>query len=284
LELEPRTTAPAHATGAVEFVPVAAIAADATFRLREEGDVAALAASIGRLGQLAPVELRPMPGAADGAPRFQVVAGFRRIAAVKLLMRGRVLARVHRRLDDEDAWGLALGQALLTEPLDRDALDALRERLATSGAVPWADELVDEALVRAPLDEELRERFFAFLGGAPAEAPASGTPDEGSAGDEVAPGAETQMTDEQDAADGEPEPGDPSDDPTGDPEVEVITPEELADGVASRMYEVNADLSLAFEAWSDLPPQGRRMILEQARWLVTMLPHLEQREEESEDS
>ena len=34
MELEPRTTAPAHATGAVEFVPLAAISDDGTFRLR----------------------------------------------------------------------------------------------------------------------------------------------------------------------------------------------------------------------------------------------------------
>src|SRR5215208_1637040 len=163
MELEPRITAPAHATGAVAFVPVDAISDDVTFRLREEGDVATLASSIGRLGQLAPVELRLVPDVPAGAPRYQVVAGFRRLAALRLLMRERVLARVHERLADDDAWGIALGEALLTEPLDEPALLALRERLAASGVAPWADELVDEARVRAPLSPELRERFLAFV-------------------------------------------------------------------------------------------------------------------------
>ncbi len=169
MELEPRTTAPAHATGAVEFVPLAEIAEDATFRLREPGDLAALAGSIGRLGHLVPVELRPLPGLGpDDPPRYQVVAGFRRLAALRLLARERVLARVHEALDDDDAWAIALAQALLGEPLRAEELDRLRARLAGTRAAPWAEELVEEALVRAPVEPEQREAFLAFLTGAPA--------------------------------------------------------------------------------------------------------------------
>jgi ParB-like chromosome segregation protein Spo0J len=153
VELVPRTTAPAHATGLVEFVPLAAVSADATFRLRGEGDVAALAGSIARLGQLSPIELRPLPGAPGdpGAVRYQVVAGFRRLAAVRLLARGRVLARVHARLDDEDAWSLSLADTLLGEPLSVAELGALGERLAAAGVAPWAGELLEEALALAPV-------------------------------------------------------------------------------------------------------------------------------------
>ncbi len=259
MELEPRTTAPAHATGAVAFVPLAAVTDDATFRVRPEGDVSHLAASIGRLGQLSPVELRPDP-AAPG--RYQVVAGFRRLAALRMLMRERVLARVHEQLSEEDAWGVALGQALLTEPLDGAALGALRERLAGTGVAPWADELVDEARVRAPLEPELRERFFAFLeAGAPAaaEAPAP-APDEDAAleREQEADEAERQVPEEV--------------------PVEV-TPDELAQDVARRFWELNQDLALAVGAWADLPPEGRRQILAQARWVAALLPHLEGEEE-----
>jgi ParB-like chromosome segregation protein Spo0J len=159
VELEPRTTAPAHATGAVRFVPLADIGDDATFRLRDEGDVAPLAASVARLGQLVPVELRPLPGAPEGGPYLQLVAGFRRMAALRMLARDQVLARVHARLDDGDAWGVALGQALLTEPLLASELEALRERLAAAGLAPWAQEALAEALARAraPVDPEERE-------------------------------------------------------------------------------------------------------------------------------
>jgi hypothetical protein len=264
VEHEPRTTAPAHATGAVAFVPLAAVDDDATYRVRPEGDVSHLAASIGRLGQLSPVELRPHPTAPG---RYQVVAGFRRLAALRMLMRERVLARVHERLEDDDAWGVALAQALLTEPLDGEALLALRRRLAESGVAPWADELVDEARVRAPVEPELRERFFAFLeAGAPAAAPGeppSAEPESGTPSADEDGGLEREL--EADEAERE---------ARGEVEVEV-TPDELAEDVARRLWELNQDLALAAGAWAELPPEGRHQILAQARWLAALLPHLE---------
>ena len=265
MELVPRTTAPLHATGAVEFVPLSAIAADPAFRLREPGDaagLASLAASIARLGQLVPVELRPLPGAPDGPVRYQVVAGFRRLAAVRLLARERVLARVHQRLDDEDAWSLALAQALLGEPLGGPELEALRSRLAESRLAPWAEELVDEALVRLPVDAGLRERFLEFLRGVPAPAEL-GPVDE----DAAVAAAEVEEV----ARPLEPEAG--AEAPTEEGPEEV-TPEELAADLATRLWEVNQDLSLAVDAWDELPDEGRRMILEQARYVAELYQFL----------
>jgi ParB-like chromosome segregation protein Spo0J len=272
VELEPRTTAPAHATGAVAFVPVSAIADDATFRLRDEGDVGILAASVGRLGQLAPIELRPAPGAdggTDAAPRYQVVAGFRRLAALRMLMRERVLARVHERLEDEDAWAIALTQALVTEPLDAAALEALRGRLAAVRVAPWAGELVDEALVRAPVDPAQREAFLAFVRGEPLPAPGDGAAG-GPGGDVDALLDREVEADEVEASAARA--------PEDDVEVTEVTPEELADDLARKMWEVNQDLALAADSWRDLPEEGRRMILEQARWAASLLPHLEESE------
>jgi ParB-like chromosome segregation protein Spo0J len=253
VELVPRTTAPLHATGSVELVPLAAISPDATFRLREPGDVAALAGSIARLGQLGPVELRPLPGAGDGPVRYQLVAGFRRVAAVRLLARERVLARVHRRLDDEDAWALALAQALLGEPLAAAELEALRARLAERRVAPWAEELVDEALVRAPVDPGQRERFLEFLAGAP-EAEEAAPPDEDEAGFAAAE--------------------EPAPDEAAGPEAEELTAEELAEELATRLWEVNQDLSTAVDAWDELPEEARRMILDQARYMAELYPCL----------
>ena len=253
MELVPRTTAPLHATGAVEFVPLAAISADATFRLREPGDVAALAGSIARLGQLAPVELRPLPGAGDGPVRFQVVAGFRRIAAVRLLSRGRVLARVHARLDEEDAWGLALTQALLGAPLAVPELEALRARLAAARVAPWAEELLEAALVPAPPPED--------DGGAAEDAATSAA--------EVADDGDGHVVPLADEAQARP----PAESPAEPAEVEV-TPEELAADLAGRLWQVNQDLSLAVDAWDELPGEARRMILEQARYMAELYPYL----------
>lgn len=270
MELVPRTTAPLHATGAVEFVPLAAISADAAFRLREVGDVSALAASIARLGQLAPVELRPLPGAGDGPVRYQVVAGFRRLAAVRLLARGRVLARVHARLDDDDAWSLALTQALLGEPLSAPELEALRRRLRETRVAPWAEELVDEALVRAPVAPEERERFLAYLSGAPTP-PEGEAPDGGAAEDAAAAAAEVA-----DDGDGHvlPVASVAGEAPAEAPGEEEVTPEELAEDLATRLWQLNQDLSLAVDAWDVLPPEARRMILEQARYVAELYPYL----------
>jgi ParB family transcriptional regulator, chromosome partitioning protein len=118
----------------VESVRLDAIADDATFRLREPGDVSGLASSIGRLGQLEPVELRPLPGGEPG--RYQVVAGFRRVAALRMLQRERVLARVHAGLADEDAWALALAGMLFAEPSGPADWGAAEERVRSH--LPWA--------------------------------------------------------------------------------------------------------------------------------------------------
>jgi hypothetical protein len=308
MELEPRTSAPAHATGAVEFVDLSAIEEDATFRLREEGDVSALASSMGRLGQLVPLELRLLSAAPDAPLRYQLLAGFRRVAALKLLRRERALARVHPGFSDEDAWALALAQGLLTEPLDRAAVAALGLRLAHDGTAPWAAELIDEALVRAPIEPELRERFFDFLGtpeaaGAPSgpsdDAGLDGEPmtgDEGylaaldgaPAGDEPVPAAEAAPADEADSEADSDSDSDSENEAEAEGEAEAeaeagegeeaveVTPEELSSDLAIRLYDLNADLLLAWESWADLPPEGRRAIVEQARWIAGLLPRLEE--------
>lgn len=285
MELVPRTTAPLHATGAVEFIPLEAIAADATFRLREVGDVALLAGSIARLGQLGPVELRPLAGAAeDDVVQFQVVAGFRRLAAVRLLGRSRVLARVHDHLDDEDAWALALVQALLGEPLGEAELSALARRLAEGHLAPWAEGLLEEARVRAPVAPEQREAFLAFLEGAPAAPAGAGAPGDDGGATEDAASDEAADRDLEPAAD----PWDPglaadaaaparAEAPAAPPAEtapQEVTPEELAADLAGRLWQLNQDLSLAVDAWDELPEDARRMIVEQARYLAELYPYL----------
>ena len=248
MELEPRTAAPAHATGAVLFVPLAALSDDVGFRLRDEGDVSPLAASIGRLGQLVPIELRPLPDSDGGPVRYQLVAGFRRVAALRLLMRDRVLARVHARLEDDDAWALALAPAVLTEPLLASELAALRERVATLHASVWADEALEGALARAPVEPAQRERFLAWL----AEARTRPVPAAAEAGEgEVEAEAE------------------------GEADAVEVTAEELVEDLTQRLWEVNQDLAVAADAWADLPHEGRRVLLEQARWVAQLVRHLE---------
>ena len=144
MELEPRTAAPAHATGAVVFLPLAALDEDATFRLREEGDVSGLASSIGRLGQLEPIELRPLPRRAG---RRRRASRWSRASAASppcgCSLRDRALARVHARSTTRTRGASRSAQALLGEPLLRRAelaRSCARARLATRTAsrAPWA--------------------------------------------------------------------------------------------------------------------------------------------------
>lgn len=259
-ERDDRPGAPAHATGAVEFVALEDLSADEAFRVRPDGDVSSLATSMGRLGQLVPIEVRPAPAADGAGPCWQVVAGFRRLAAVRLLARDRVLARIHRDLADEDAWGLALAEALLHEPLGATELSALRERLQAEGIAAWAAELIDEALVRAPVDPGLRERFDEFLRASTQAVP-------------VQPAAPVT------SGPGEPPPeaAAPASQPPDEDIVEV-TPEELIQDVITRLYALNQDLATAFEAWEDLPVDGRRGLVDQLRYLAALLPMMEARE------
>lgn len=97
---------------------------DETFRIRPEGDLSLLATDIARLGQLFPVDLRLVPP--NG---FQVISGFRRVAALRFLQRDKVLARLHTDLDDEDALLMALAAAIHSVPVAPDQLTELKDRL-----------------------------------------------------------------------------------------------------------------------------------------------------------
>ncbi len=190
----------------MEHVSLDEISPDLTFRLRDPGDVSELASAIGRLGQLTPVDLRPLPGEGEGK-RFQVVAGFRRMEALRLLQREQVLARVHPSLPDGDAWALALAGPIFSAPWSPADLDAVAERVRAR--LPWA----------APAVEALRRRSRAKEAG-----PARST---------------------------------------------------LAHALAVRAYELNGDVAAAYEGWSTVPAEGRRLVIEQLRYLVRILPLLE---------
>jgi hypothetical protein len=153
-------------------------------------------------------------------------------------------------------------EALLREPLDEKALAGVRERLALTDAAPWADELVDEALVRAPVAPELRDKFFAFLGGEPVPE-VEADPDATAGEIPVEAGPDEEPVAEE----------------TDGDEVEV-TPQELAEDLSARLYQISQDLSVALEAWKDLPRDGRQAILDQVRWISELAPHLEREEEE----
>lgn len=132
------------------LVPLARVDEDDTFSVRgaAPGDVSALATDIARLGQLFPIDVRLRP-----PDRFQVLTGFRRVAALRLLHRERVLARLHTDLSDDDAMLLTLADAIHARGVSLEALEAVRSRLVARGRLtPAIRDMLDKAL--AP-DSEL---------------------------------------------------------------------------------------------------------------------------------
>ncbi len=148
-EPEPEEPVREPKPGALALLKLERVDADETFRLRPEGEVDSLATSMARLGQLFPVDLRIKP-----PDRFQVICGFRRVAALRLLKRERVLARVHTDLNDEDALRVALADLLEHHGAQREELEALRARLeAEHRLTPAVRDTLERAL--APAEEAL---------------------------------------------------------------------------------------------------------------------------------
>ena len=115
---------------------------DRTFQMRPEGDIHPLATDIARLGQLFPIDIRFRP-----PDRFQVICGFRRVAALRFLQRDRVLARLHSDLGDEDALLMALVSAIHARPVVADELEQVKQKLAGQGMLsPSIRSMIDKAL------------------------------------------------------------------------------------------------------------------------------------------
>lgn len=127
------------------LVPLERVDDDHTFLVRaaeELEDVSQLATDVARLGQLFPIDVRLKP-----PDRFQIITGFRRVAALRFLQREKVLARLHTDLSDADAMLMALAAAIHSKAIAREALEATKERLEALGTLtPAARDMLEKAL------------------------------------------------------------------------------------------------------------------------------------------
>lgn len=141
------------------YVPLSRLSADTSFRIRLGGDVSSLARSIAQAGQLFPIEVRPH---GDG---YQAITGFRRLAALKILHRDRVLVRIHGEISDAAAALIAAADALDNKPMEKEELLELRERYhSMAWSTPALEELIGRAIEKA---EERLEDLAAQLAGMP---------------------------------------------------------------------------------------------------------------------
>ena len=118
---------------------------DQTFLIRSDEsleDISALATDIARLGQLFPIDVR-----VKDADRFQIISGFRRVAALRFLQREKVVATLHTDLSDSDAMMMALAAAIHSRSVEPASLQAARERLEAEGHLTAAArDMLDKAL------------------------------------------------------------------------------------------------------------------------------------------
>lgn len=115
---------------------------DSTYKVRPEGEVDNLATDIARVGQLFPIEVRLKP-----PDRFQIICGFRRVKALRMLHREKVLARLHTDLSDEDALLMALAAAIHQSPVKPEQIASIRERLDAEGRLTaLLSDMLDKAI------------------------------------------------------------------------------------------------------------------------------------------
>ncbi|MCL2011603.1 MAG: ParB N-terminal domain-containing protein [Cystobacterineae bacterium] len=117
---------------------------DETFRLRKKDEsISALAVELARLGQLTPIDVRLLP-----SNRFQLITGFRRVEALRFLLRDKVVARIHMDLSDTDAWLLALASSIHATPASKAALMELQNALEKTGKLrPVLRDMLERALI-----------------------------------------------------------------------------------------------------------------------------------------
>lgn len=127
------------------LIPLDRIDEDSDFLVRDAAeleDIAGLATDIARLGQLFPIDVRLRP-----PDRFQVITGFRRVAALRFLQREKVLARLHTDLSDSDSMLMSLASAIHSRNVGAEALSALQTALEESGRLsPSARDMLEKAL------------------------------------------------------------------------------------------------------------------------------------------
>jgi len=261
------------------YVPLARIGEDTTFRLRLPGDVSSLARSIAQAGQLFPIEVRQV------GETFQPITGFRRLAALRILFRDRVLVRLHPDLPDDAAALVAAADALEGMVVERADLLEMRDRYRAMGwSTPALEELITRAIETA---EERLEDLAAELQGLPKPdrtivdedeldetAPAAAAPEPAAA--EPPPVVTRDL-------EGVPRPAprpiregvsEPPAEPPGamplgrprPPEPESpreLTAAELAEDAARRLSLLTQDLAALAGHWDAVPPHLQRIVADQ---------------------
>jgi ParB-like nuclease domain len=210
-------------------------ASDRTFAVHDPApDIEGLIESIHRDGQVEPVIVRRV------GSRWQLIDGFRRVAAAQHLNLTRIKARRFDALSVTDA-ALFVVKNIHADLPHPDALRTLAVRLED----------------RAEIDAAALLRRYADSLSVVEDAPTEEASDEQG---EEAHSVEAAVEESRDA---------PSSDEHSNDEVEV-TPDELADQVNEGFARLSDDLQLVQENWADLDPERKEATLTQLRYYAEL--------------
>lgn len=158
--MRPQMAAPLQPQRELVYIPLSEVGSDETFRIRSSGEVSSLAQSIAQVGQLFPIDIRQ----SEGVP--QAITGFRRLKALRLLHRNRVLVRDHGEISDEQAALIAAADAIDNRALEAEELQEMLERYEAMGwSSPALQELIARAIEKA--NERLEDLAARLSGEAP---------------------------------------------------------------------------------------------------------------------
>jgi ParB-like chromosome segregation protein Spo0J len=218
----------------VEEVPLSQLdLEDDTFQTRELANLEGLVKSIEVEGQQNPVLLRLKPD-----KKWQIIAGFRRIGAIKQLNRQEVKTRLFDELSDEEAVKLSILDNLYQEGLNRGEIKEYQEKLRVKGI--------------------LNPDIESFLQGKMEVVAISPTPEK----EAEEKGAEEEKAEEEQAKEEETE------------EEGVIYLEDLISEVYQRLSEAARGLDQLYPYWKEVSAEEREDIITQCQYIQDLLPFL----------
>ncbi len=218
----------------VEEIPLSQLdLEDDTFQTRELANLEGLTKSIEAEGQQNPVLLRLKPD-----KKWQIVAGFRRIGALKQLKREEVKARLFDELSDEEAVELSILDNLYQEGLSEEEIKKYQEKLREKGI--------------------LNPNIESFLQGKIAAVAISLTPKKEAEEEE----REEEEKEEEEKEEKEKE------------EEGVIYLEDLLSETYERLSEAARELERLYPHWEDVSGEEKEDIIAQCQYIHDLLPLL----------
>ncbi len=234
----------------VEEIPLSQLdLEDNTFQTRGLANLEGLVKSIEVEGQQNPVLLRLKPD-----KKWQIIAGFRRIGAIRQLNREEVKTRLFDELSDEEAVKLSILDNLYQEGLSRGEIREYQEKLRVKGV--------------------LNPDIESFLQGKMAAVAISPTPEKEAEEKKAEEEKAEEEKAEEEKAEEEKAEEEKEEEEEEEEEEGIIYLEDLISEVYQRLSEAARGLDQLYPYWKEVSVEEREDIITQCQYIKEMLPFL----------